>query len=249
MIAATSYSRVWEARDPDGKLVALKELKTHRLDAEPYLRFRDEVAFHQAGPHRGVLPVLDAHVPARPSGEDPAWLAMPIAEIVRPALGLSPTLDRVVEALWAFAETLARLAEADVHHRDLKPDNLFRYENEWVVGDFGLVTWPGKQALTEPGQKLGPAHFVAPEMVEHPDRADPAPADVWSLANVLWVLASGQNYPPPGQLRVGDRATLLRNYTTHPRASGLEGILEQATRLAPSSGPRWARWLTTSRRG
>lgn len=100
------------------------------------------------------------------------------------------------------------------------------------------MTWPGKQALTEPGQKLGPAHFVAPEMVENPASADAGPADVWSLAKVLWVLASGQNYPPPGQLRIGDRATLLRNYTSNPRAGGLEGILEQATRLAPSERPR-----------
>jgi hypothetical protein len=154
------------------------------------------------------------------------------------ALGADPTLDEVVDAVRVYAATLARLAEAGVHHRDLKPDNLFRRKDQWVVGDFGLVTWPGKQALTEPGQKLGPAHFVAPEMVEGPASADPGPADVWSLAKVLWVLASGQNYPPPGQLRIGDRATLLRNYTRHPQAGGLEAILEQATRLAPSERPR-----------
>jgi len=237
-IATTTHSRVWEAMAPGGEHVAVKELKTHRLDAEPYRRFRDEVAFHTTGPHPGVLPVLEGHVPATPSGEDPAWLAMPIAETVRAALGTGPTLDEVVQAVSTYAATLAHLAEGGVHHRDLKPDNLFRREDQWVVGDFGLMTWPGKQALTEPGQKLGPAHFVAPEMVEDPAGADPAPADVWSLAKVLWVLASGQNYPPPGQLRIGDRATLLRNYTSHPQASGLEGILEQATRLAPSERPK-----------
>jgi serine/threonine protein kinase len=236
-IAITAHSRVWEATASDGERVAVKELKAHRIDAEPYRRFRAEVAFHVAGPHPGVLSILEAHVPAAPSREDPAWLAMPIAETVRVALGTGPTLDEVVDAVRVYAFTLARLAETGVHHRDLKPDNLFRREDEWVVGDFGLVTWPGKQALTEPGQKLGPAHFVAPEMVEDPAAADPEPADVWSLAKVLWVLASGQNYPPPGQLRTGDRSTLLRNYTSHPRAVGLEGILEQATRLAPSERP------------
>lgn len=237
-IATTAHSRVWEATGPDGEHVAVKELKAHPIDAEPYRRFRDEVAFHTAGPHPGVLPVLDAHVPTTASGEDPAWLAMPIAETVRMALGTAPTLDEVVDAVRVYAATLVRLAETGVHHRDLKPDNLFRHEEQWVVGDFGLVTWPGKQALTEPGQRLGPAHLVAPEMVEDPASADPGPADVWSLGKVLWVLASGQNYPPPGQLRIGDRATLLRNYTSHPRAGGLEGILEQATRLAPSERPR-----------
>ncbi len=236
-IATTAHSRIWRAAGPDGGQVAIKELRTHRLDAEPYRRFRDEVAFHRSGPHLGVLPILDAHLPATPTGQEPAWLAMPIAETVRSAVGTGAALDEVIDAVRVYAVTLARLAEAGVHHRDLKPDNLFRQHEHWVVGDFGLVTWPGKQALTESGQKLGPAHFVAPEMVQDPASADPGPADVWSLAKVLWVLASGQTYPPPGQLRVADRATLLRNYSSHPRASGLEGILEQATRLAPSERP------------
>jgi hypothetical protein len=236
-LASTTHSRVWEATGPDGIHVAIKELKTHRIDAEPYRRFRDEVAFHTAGPHPGVLPVLDVNVPTTPTGDDPAWLAMPIAETVRGALGEAPTLERVVNAVHVYATTLAHLAETGVHHRDLKPDNLFRYNDQWVVGDFGLVTWPGKQILTEPGQKLGPAHYVAPEMVENPTDADLGPADVFSLAKVLWALATGQTYPPPGQLRIDEQTTVLRNYTRHPRAAELEAILDQATRLSPSRRP------------
>ena len=236
-LAHTAHSRVWRAVGPDGREVAVKELKVRRIDAEPYRRFRDEVAFHTAGPHTGVLPVIAAQVPPTPSRADPAWLAMPIAMTVTTALGPDPTLDEIVAALSVYARTLAGLADAAVYHRDLKPDNLFALDDQWLVGDFGLVTWPGKQALTEPGQKLGPAHYVAPEMVEDPASADPGPADVWSLAKVLWVLATGQHYPAPGQLRIAEPATRLRNYNRHPRAAGLEGILEQATRLMPSERP------------
>jgi serine/threonine protein kinase len=189
-MGSTRHSRAWEAVDREGTRVAIKELKTRRIDKEPYLRFRDEVSFHRGGPHRGVLPVIGAEVPETPSEEQPAWLAMPIAETVREALGDAPTLDEVVGAVRAYATTLAALAEQGVHHRDLKPDNLFRLDHEWVVGDFGLVTWPGKSAATEPGQKLGPANFVAPEMVQDATQADAGPADVWSLAKVLWVLAT-----------------------------------------------------------
>ena len=236
-MGSTTHSRVWEAVDGEGMRVALKELKTRELDDEPYRRFRDEVAFHRAGPHPGVLPVVDADVPEAASEEQPAWLAMPIAKTVREALGDAPTLDEVVGAVRAYATTLAALAEQGVHHRDLKPDNLFRSADDWVVGDFGLVTWPGKGAATEPGQKLGPAHFVAPEMVQDATQADAGPADVWSLAKVLWVLATGQNYPPPGQLRIDVTATRLRDYSAHPRAAGLEGILEQTTALDPTARP------------
>src|SRR4051794_29652499 len=81
-MATTAHSRVWEAADPDGVAVAVKELKAPRIDAEPYRRFRDEVAFHSAGSRHGVLPVIEARVPEAPSRENPAWLAMPIAETV-----------------------------------------------------------------------------------------------------------------------------------------------------------------------
>lgn len=236
-MGSTRYSRVWEAIDGEGTRVAIKELKTRRIDKEPYLRFRDEVSFHRGGPHPGVLPVIGAEVPEVPSNQQPAWLAMPIAETVREALADTPTLDEVVGAVRAYATTLAALAEQGVHHRDLKPDNLCRLDDEWVVGDFGLVKWPGKSNATEPGQKLGPANLVAPEMVQDATQAEAGPADVWSLAKVLWVLATGQNYPPPGQLRIDVDATRLRSFTAHPRAVGLEGILEQATALDPMTRP------------
>jgi serine/threonine protein kinase len=236
-IGSTTHSLVWEAVDREGVHVAIKELRTRRIDREPYQRFRDEVAFHRAGPHPGVLPVVAAEVPEAPTPDQPAWLAMPIAVTVREALGDAPTLGEVVDAVRVYAATLAALAEQRVHHRDLKPDNLFRLDGEWVVGDFGLVTWPGKGAATEPGQKLGPANFVAPEMVRDATQADAGPADVWSLAKVLWVLATGQNYPPPGQLRIDVDASRLRSFTAHPRAAGLEAILEQSTALDSAARP------------
>ena len=59
-IGATTHSRVWQAIDGQGIRVAIKELKTRRIDKEPYLRFRDEVSFHRTGRHPGVLPVVRA---------------------------------------------------------------------------------------------------------------------------------------------------------------------------------------------
>jgi serine/threonine protein kinase len=43
-------------------------------------------------------------------------------------------------AIAAVTQTLAALAEHAISHRDLKPDNLFRLDEVWSVGDFGLVT-------------------------------------------------------------------------------------------------------------
>jgi serine/threonine protein kinase len=38
---------------------------------------------------------------------------------------------------------LADLAEEGISHRDVKPENLFRLDDAWVIGAFGLVDYPG----------------------------------------------------------------------------------------------------------
>jgi serine/threonine protein kinase len=75
-------------------------------------------------------------------------------------------------AIAAVTQTLAALAEHAISHRDLKPDNLFRLDEVWSVGDFGLVKYPSSAALTRHGRRLGPIDSMAPEMRESPDTAD-----------------------------------------------------------------------------
>lgn len=237
-IARTRHSVVWRAEDEHGQQVAIKVLQVGRAGAEPYRRFRDEIAFH-LGHARwpGVLPLLAAYAPEELAEGERAWLAMPVAQTARDALDVEASLGDVVEAIAACAKTLASLARERIYHRDLKPSNLFYRDGAWLVGDFGLVTWPGKQELTESGDKLGPAHFIAPEMVTDPASAAPGPADVWSLAKTLWTLAVGQNFPPPGQLRVDEPLTRLREFVSDGRAHLLEPILEHATSLDPGQRP------------
>ena len=57
---------------------------------------------------------------------------------------------------------------------------------------------PGAEILTEPDRIVGPANFVAYEMMTSADSADPYRADVYSLAKTLWVLATGQLGLLPG---------------------------------------------------
>jgi hypothetical protein len=236
-IAKTAHSRVWLAVDEDGETVVVKELHLRSADREPYRRFQREVKFHREHTLDGVLPVLGASAPDSPSDDEPPWIAMPLAQTVRMVLGDDASLEHVVEAIASYAETLATLAERGVHHRDLKPDNLFVLDGRWVVGDFGLVTIPGAEELTEPGSKLGPANFIAPEMVTDAAAAADGPADVWSIAKTLWALAAHARYPPQGQLRTAVTQTRLRDHTVHSDAAQLEPILERATDFNPAARP------------
>ncbi len=70
---------VWEATHPRRGRAAVKVLNRRRR-GEPYQRFVREVeTLRSLGEYDGVLPLLDAHLPARPASREMAWLAMPIA--------------------------------------------------------------------------------------------------------------------------------------------------------------------------
>jgi protein kinase-like protein len=231
-------AEVWRARHGEFGDCALKVLS--RKGGDRWQRFRDEVAImRELGEHPGVLPLLAARLPES-SSREPAWLATPVAEKATDVLASDTPLAGVVDAVRDYALTLADLAAKAISHRDLKPDNLFRYEDRWVIGDFGLVTYPGKEPITGGERRLGPLYFIAPEMLREPDIAEPGPADVYSLAKTLWALASGQRYPPEGQIRIEVPEHGLGRWTAGAGSLALGLILERATSLRPEERPTMA---------
>lgn len=245
---------VWRADGPDGT-VALKLLRSKNFSSDPYGRFVREVTqLRGLGALGGVLPLLDAHLPEPGSGERQAWLAMPLATPLREALAAADAdVEAVVDAAAQVAETLAALAARGVSHRDVKPQNLYEHEGRVVVGDFGLVDAPGVDPLTSVGAAIGPVYFSAPELVRDASSAAGPPADVYSLAKTLWVLATQQHFPPPGEHRLDEASMLLRSYVTHPRAATLDALVARMTRHEPGERPAMSQvavelraWLSPS---
>jgi len=227
-------------KDGEAQYVALKVLKSQKPLREPYLRFIREADFLRTSTiEDGILPLIDANVPANPSKTNPAWLAMPIAEPIRDALADEP-LEAVVDAVATIAETLAALAERGIGHRDIKPGNLYRLHDRWLVGDFGLVDIPDLDQLTREGRPLGPAHFTAYELIRNPDSADARPADVYSLAKTLWVLATNQNFPPEGHQATGTPGYGISDLRPHIHAARLDDLVDSMTLLAPEARPSMA---------
>src|SRR6266545_2618214 len=228
---------VWRASRDSGEDVALKVINATKTQREPYRRFVQEIEFLRGlGDFPGVLPLLDAHLPQRPSSADRAWLAMPVATPIANALAEVP-LETIVAALAEIAETLARLAERGVGHRDIKPGNLYGFNDRWLIGDFGLVAAPDLEELTRSGKKLGPAHYTAYEMILDPVNADPLPADVYSFAKTLFVLATGLRYPPEGHQPASTRRFSIADLRPHPHAAALDRLVDLATRLQPEERP------------
>jgi serine/threonine protein kinase len=246
---------VWVARR-GGDEAALKVLKTsfQRKTNKRFLRFRDEALMHQklASLHLGVLPFVDYCIPDDPSPARPAWLATALAHPAQKQLR-GRTVSEVVAAISEIAETLARLHAEGISHRDIKPSNLYSYENRWVLGDFGLVDFPDKDAITTTGERLGPWNYIAPEMLVGGKDADGGKADVHSLAKTLWVLATEQRSPPPGEQRVDTAQFGIGGFRFHSKARQLDSLIDRSTKNNPEDRPSMAEfaaelraWLSTS---
>ncbi len=162
---------------------------------------------------------------------------MPIAQPISEALA-GCTLVEVVAAVAAIAETLWRLQrDFDVAHRDIKPGNLYHLDGAWLIGDFGLVALPDTKGLTDAGRSLGPAHYTPYEMILDPSKAQPHPADVYSLGKTLWVLATDQRFPPEGHQPAGTRGFQIGDFRPYPKADSLDREVDIATRLHPEERP------------
>ena len=222
------------ARTASGALVAFKELDPSRS----HPRFADEVSAQEAaaGTGLGVLPVLNSHVPAR--GSRGGWLVTPVAEPLADHLS-DATLEEVLAAVKGVASTLERLRSSahKISHRDIKPSNLFWWDDQPVLGDFGLADFRGKADRTTNTRRLGPMYFQAPETLSRPLDAAGPPADVYSLAKTLWVLAIDQRWPPVGYQRLDYLPNLLSEALDRVDAYPLDVLLEQATREAPEERP------------
>lgn len=198
---------VWSAEATDRPSSAVKILQgtSHR----DYERFRREVAiceFLDPGEF-AILPVRDSHLPDKPTSKDRAWFAMPLAAVLSVALA-GASLDAKVTAVRDVSRTLARLrAEHDLHHRDVKPENLYKWGERIVVGDFGLAKRPEDPDLTTE-RPVGPFNHMPSEVLVGDAEPDWDKVDVYCLANSLWRLAVEKLYPPRGQIRANEDDSL-----------------------------------------
>lgn len=186
---------VWRARSGN-EIVAIKLLKSCFDERhEPFRRFHDEFKLMQKLQGRsGVMPVLDGEMQRQSGKSSPCWFAMPLAVSLNKQLGSDSSLREVVQAVSSYASTLEMLHAESISHRDLKPDNLFWLNGEWVIGDFGLAAFPEQEAHDTPLQRrFGPLFYQAPEMLNHARESAGSPADVYALAKVLWRLGTGLN--------------------------------------------------------
>lgn len=210
------------------------------------VRFNDEVKVVTERLKRSprVLPILEFNLPDQATGGVP-WYIMPTAEKIQTALA-SADWRGMLPAFIELADGLAELHQLGVAHRDVKPENMFRFAGSYRFGDFGIAAFPERTGITRMDEPMGPATFMAPEMESNTSTADPYLADVYSLAKSFWALLAGEKFAFPGQYVPGGKEGLvLRDGAKELFLDPLDALLVDATSSRPEVRPTAAQFSSS----
>ena len=226
-IARGGFGRVCEVCDDHGDLYAMKLLEPSAQLAHVPMdllkkRFEREVKYQQAISHPNVVAIHDVDI-----NVDPPYCIMELAigtlhdDIVADhTLGGNPK-----SALFDILAGLEYLAEKGFIHRDLKPQNVLKLQNQdgsfrYAISDFGLMH-PGTAdttTLTVTGAQGGTQFYAAPELMQDFSRATIS-ADIYAFGAILHDIFAAQQRIPYTQLTVsGTMGPVLEKCTkTNPK--------------------------------
>ena len=187
---------VFKARHRKQKLtVALKLLRTEKVDEENIARFKQEAWAISAFDHPNIVKVRDL---SRHSGM--YYIAMDFIEgedLLALGFKGSLTFWQVMEAIDKLADVLRLVHGRNIWHRDIKPQNILMDKKlEIKLIDFGIATVErevDEAAQTAEGLIMGTPAFLSPEQAARGKLGDiDGRADLYSLGAVMYYLLTGR---------------------------------------------------------
>ena len=190
-IAIGGMGEVWKAKDLIlGRIVAIKVLKEEYTGDPGFLqRFRAEARHTALLNHVGIANVFDYG-----EEEGSAYLVMelvpgqPLSSIIEHEQVLSP--DRTLSMIAQTARALSVAHAQGLVHRDIKPGNLLIMPDGRVkVTDFGIARLADQVPLTQTGQVMGTAQYLAPEQAT--GQTATGASDIYSLGVIGYECLTG----------------------------------------------------------
>jgi tetratricopeptide (TPR) repeat protein len=164
-IGSGGMASVWLAEDTRlGRPVAVKRLADGLADDPAFLaRFRREATVAASLSHPNLVGVFDFDADAQPPFTVMEYVAGPnLAE--RLERGERVDSRRLAQDLLA---ALGAIHTAGVVHRDIKPQNiLIAAGGRAKLADFGVAKPADATSITQTGQILGTARYMAPELLD-----------------------------------------------------------------------------------
>jgi eukaryotic-like serine/threonine-protein kinase len=205
-------ARIFLAREPGGRVVALKILHPELLVSVAADRFLREIQIASRLDNPHIAKILD-------SGEQ-GWLVYYVMSYVEGAT-LRERLDTtrqlpLNETLRIASDVLDALDHAHGHgiiHRDVKPANIVLSAGGAVLLDFGIaraVIASGSDQLTRSGIAVGTSTYMSPEQITALSDID-SRSDLYSVGCVLYECLAGE---PPYAHR--NEAVVLQLHLTQP---------------------------------
>ena len=200
--------------------VALKILRKDLAEvASAVERFRSEVRLTRRITHPNVVRIHDI---GEHRGEHFYTMECIVGDPLSAAMGKGAAMDvvRAYEYGVQIAEGLAAVHQANVVHRDLKPDNLMiSREGRVVITDFGVaVLRDGPSVDVLPLRGAGTPRYMAPEQLE--GRSLTEKTDLYALGLILFELLTGDIPWPKEDPNALDVARLSVPASSFPTSLG-----------------------------
>lgn len=217
---------VYQARNSEGKPVALKVLRPELAVTVAAQRFLQEIRFISRLSHPNIGTLLD-------SGEKD-WLiyyVMPFWE--GPSLKQYLTKyhrlqqDDSMRLAHDLLDALAHAHQQNIVHRDVKPDNVILTSGGAILLDFGIaraIALSGQTNLTRSGIAVGTSAYMSPEQITALRELDHR-SDIYSLGCLLFEAVTGR-----GPFSHPNEAVVLSRHLNDPPPS--------LRALAPETSPK-----------
>ncbi|TWE12902.1 serine/threonine-protein kinase [Rudaeicoccus suwonensis] len=157
-------------------------------------------------------------------------------------------VDRAVDIISQIADALDSAHREGLVHRDVKPSNILidRIGFAYLV-DFGIAASAGQRDLTQVGEIVGSAAYLAPERFDLGNHGDPS-SDIYALTVVLFQVLTGSKPFPSTEItevvsaHMSQQPPSVRSLRPDLPV-GLDTVIRSGMAKDPSQRPATARAL------
>lgn len=190
------FATVIKAKGFGENEVAIKILDVSKIKYINIERFKREIKIHNMLNHENIVPILDFNTD---EDEGIIYYTMPLAirnfteelaEYRKDILENNMDDDMAAYYFEKILDAVEYAHSEGVIHRDLKPQNIFIFEDEILkIGDFGLGKFIDRDttSLTKTKVSVGTECYSAPEQYQEANAKNvDERADVYSLGKILY---------------------------------------------------------------